>query len=95
MSRLINTRRGIYIKLQDHLNRIVEDTVDKPETVIRAILNLDNPITPGSSYVSFIKPMKENGVLHRNIFTVFVPSGLVEQFVMALVRCRAAKKVTV
>jgi hypothetical protein len=78
---------------QNYLNWIVEDAVNRPETVIRAILNLDNPISPGSCCVFFIKPMKENGVFHRNIFTVFVPSGLVEQLVMALGCCQAAKKI--
>ena len=79
-------------RYQVDLNRIVEDVVEKPDTATMAILNLDSPINPGSFYVFFIKPMKENGVIH-NFYTVFVPSGLVEQLVMALGRSQAAKKV--
>ena len=93
-SRLSMTQPQYKAWYEGELSGIVEDIVNAPETAMRAILNLDNPINPGSSHVFFIEPKKENDVItHRNLFTVFVPSGLVEQLAMTLARCQPAKKV--
>jgi hypothetical protein len=79
------------LRYQDELNNIVAHTASTPETALWAILNLND--RSESSRVFFIKPKKENDIIHRNQFTVFVPSGLMEQLTMALDRCWAAEKV--
>lgn len=67
------------LQCEGDLSGIIADTMSTPRAALRAILDLDNQINSGSSRVFFIKPKKENNVIYRNQFTVFVPSGLVEQ----------------
>ena len=81
------------LQCEGDLSGIIADTMSMPRAALRAILDLNNQINSGSSRVFFIKPKKENNVIYRNQFTVFVPLGLVEQLATQLIQVEVAKKV--
>jgi len=71
----------------------VAQAMANPDTVITAVLNLDNTINPGSSTVFFVKPRKAENIIYRSTPTVIVPTRwLVNKLVVELGRHQAAKQ---
>jgi hypothetical protein len=76
------------------VNESVVAAVKAPDATIRAMLNLDNAVNPGSSKIFFIKPLREQGTILRSVHTVYVHTPwLVNKLAQELSREQAVKNV--
>ncbi|KAI9462581.1 hypothetical protein HD554DRAFT_2316319 [Boletus coccyginus] len=71
----------------------VAQALRDPDTVVNAIFALDNTISPESSTVFFVSPLKEENIIYRRVHTVFVPTRwLLNMLLVGLGRHHAAKQ---